>query len=154
MVVVALAGMLMAMAVAGYGEIRNRVRENQARVDLELLCAAIEQMAWDTGNWPNGHVRNDIVSGLNIEVWDLSVASAGLISESATQPPWNTDSWRGPYIDRIPKTDPWGVPYFFDPDYRIGSKIYPVVGSFGRNRSGRNLYDQDDIVAVCQHEGQ
>jgi hypothetical protein len=38
--------------------------------------------------------------------------------------------------------------YFFDPDYYIGGVKYPVLGSFGPNKVGKNVYDSDDVYLV------
>jgi hypothetical protein len=42
----------------------------------------------------------------------------------------------------------WGSDYFFDPDYDINGKDFAVVGSFGPNKVGKNLYHSDDIILL------
>jgi len=44
--------------------------------------------------------------------------------------------------------DPWGKDYFFDTDYNIDSEWVVVIGSFGQNGVGQNVYDSDDVVEV------
>jgi len=45
--------------------------------------------------------------------------------------------------------DPWGNNYFFDTDYDVnGVGTRAVVGSYGPNGVGNNLYDSDDIYYV------
>ncbi len=78
----------------------------------------------------------------NQEVWDLNSTQAGLVATNGGFPNWN-----GPIIDSVPK-DPWGSDYFFDPDYKIGGVNYAVVGSFGPNKVGQNVYDSDDIYLI------
>lgn len=59
-------------------------------------------------------------------------------------------NWKGPYMGVIPK-DPWGNNYFFDTDYDIGGGVMRVVlGSYGPNGVGNNLYDADDIRLILQ----
>lgn len=72
------------------------------------------------------------------EIEDLTIAVAGL-----TQTDDNFVAWNGPYMNIIP-TDPWGNNYFFD-DIG-GGDIKAVVGSYGPNGQGLNLYDEDDIL--------
>ena len=79
------------------------------------------------------------------EVWDLSQPAGGLLSTDGNYP-----NWGGPYIDEIP-LDPWGNPYFFDSDYDVpptGGNDAVVLGSFGPNGVGQNLYDSDDIIII------
>jgi general secretion pathway protein G len=115
-------------------------RIKQAESELQILGAAILQLAWDTGKWPNGEPRNNIA---NAEIWDLSDSSKGLTgNRNGTFP-----DWKGPYYGGQ-FTDPWGKPYFFDPDYSHEGKTRIVVGSFGPNRSGRNVYDSDNIYVL------
>ena len=57
--------------------------------------------------------------------------------------------WQGPYLPAVP-LDPWGSPYFFDPDYMIDGVNMVVVGSLGPNRTGANRYDEDNLYAVLQ----
>jgi len=75
-------------------------------------------------------------------VWDLNAANAGLVATNGGFP-----NWDGPYMQSVPK-DPWGSDYFFDLDYRIDGKDFAVVGSFGPNKVGKNLYDSDDIILI------
>jgi len=111
-------------------------RIKNAETDLEMISAAVLQLAWDTGKWPNGLVRTSPGSA---EVWDISGDQSGVMGSDGSY-----NDWKGPYYDGE-TLDPWGNPYFFDPDYRISGVNQIVVGSFGPNGSGRNLYDNDDI---------
>ena len=136
MVVVVVLGVVMAIALPSIRRARMGSRIQEAQAQVELLSAAIMQLAWDTGRWPTGKPRNNTTGQ---EAWDLTVPRAGLVATDGSFPDWN-----GPYIREIPE-DPWGNPYFFDEDYSFGGKTIFVVGSFGPNGNGRNVYDSDNI---------
>jgi general secretion pathway protein G len=114
----------------------NNGRIKNAEAELEMLSAAVLQLAWDTGKWPNGAWRN---AGGSVEMWDITYNRSGLLGTDGSY-----DHWKGPYFEG-PLIDPWGNPYFFDPDYSIDGVMRPVVGSFGPNGMGPNMYDADDI---------
>ena len=141
LVVVAIVGVLASLAVPSLLKARADSCRDKATADLEMLAAAIQRLAWDTGEWPGGITRT-LVSGR--EQWDLGAASAGLLAADSS-----FDNWDGPYLRSIP-TDPWGHPYFFDADYRIDGTWHAVVGSFGPNGRGRNVYDADNLYVVLK----
>ena len=114
-------------------------RIKNTETELEMLGAAVLQLAWDTGRWPNGAVRT---AGGSREIWNVSPASSGLLDTDG-----NYNNWQGPYYDGA-LVDPWGNGYFFDPDYRINGVNRVVIGSFGPNGVGRNQYDADDIYVL------
>ncbi len=138
MIAVGVIGLLTVFAVAGVRKAITRARVTQAETDLEMLLTAVSRLACDTGRFPGGIRRNGVGDA---EAWDLTRESAGLMKATTDLFP----NWKGPYITRIPH-DPWGQPYFFDPDYRSGGHMRVAIGSFGPNRRGRNAYDKDDIV--------
>jgi general secretion pathway protein G len=140
MIVVLVIGVLAAVALPNLGKARSKARTEQARADLEILSSGILQLAWDTGKWPGGLDRS---VACDAEMWDLKNANAGLLSAS----PLLFPGWKGPYVRSVP-LDPWGSPYFFDPDYRVGGRNRVVVGSFGPNRVGQNYYDEDDVYVL------
>ncbi len=116
-----------------------KARIKQATTELQILSAAALQLAWDTGRWPNQAVRTTPGS---TEIWDIAPASVGLMAPHAA-----FINWKGPYYEGSLR-DPWGNPYFFDPDYMVKGVNRVVVGSFGPNGVGRNLYDSDDIYVL------
>jgi general secretion pathway protein G len=132
-------GVLMAFVLPNISKARTDAYQKKAEVELEMISTAILKMAWDTGQWPNAEPRNDIA---DVEVWNMNVTSAGLIGEDT-----DFSNWKGPYLPEIP-LDPWGNPYFFDPDYRVDGVWRVVVGSFGPNGRGRNVYDEDNIYIL------
>jgi len=72
----------------------------------------------------------------------LTTGAAGLVQTDG-----NYRNWAGPYIGLIP-LDPWGNNYFFDTDYTVDGNLRVVVGSYGPNGVGLNLYDSDDIIRI------
>ena len=108
-----------------------------------MIAAAVETLAWDTGRWPRGSLRNVFQS---TECWDLNHDNSGLFTNTGA---FSESKWRGGYTTEIPK-DPWGKNYFFDPDYLVSGKWYVVVGSFGPNGVGPNWYDSDDIIIILE----
>lgn len=139
---VAVMGVLVAIALPSISKARTQSRREEANVQLELLSNAILKLAWDTGEWPGGIPRNSSALTSYPETWDLNAASSGLRSAGTL-----FSKWKGPYFTRVP-LDPWGKPYFFDNDYTTGGRVRIVVGSFGPNRVGQNLYDSDDIFVI------
>ncbi len=138
MVVVGLVALLATLGTYATRQGVEKGRERQADAELEMLSVAVLQLAWDTGRWPNRALRTNPGS---VEIWDISGDAAGLMGNDGSY-----HGWRGPYYDGA-TVDPWGNPYFFDPDYRYEGKNRIVVGSFGKNGVGRNLYDADDRKA-------
>ena len=114
---------------------------------LKQIVNAVSMLEDDTTQWPNHLTRGSIQSGKSgNELWDLTVASAGIMLSDGT-----FDSWKGPYLKDI-RLDPWGNKYFFDPDYDIDPSLgeiwAAVIGSFGPNGKGKNIYDSDNIFEV------
>ncbi len=138
-VVIASIGILAAIAIPQYAGHRGMARIALVRTDLRNIQTAMEILASDTEKWPG---PNDVGSIANSEVWDLNSPEAGLVATNG-----GFSNWNGPYIGSVPK-DPWGSDYFFDPDYEIGGVNLAVVGSFGPNKVGQNVYDSDDIHLV------
>ena len=139
MVVVAVIGLLATLGGMAVLKSAETSRIKQASTELEMISVAILQLAWDTGKWPNGQPRTTAGS---TEMWDVSIDRCGLLGTDG-----NYNAWKGPYYDGEMK-DAWGNNYFFDPDYRIDGVNRVVVGSFGPNGKGKNLYDSDDIYVL------
>ncbi len=143
-VVVVLVGLLATLGSLAIMKSVNTSRIKNSQAELEMLSAAVLQLAWDTGRWPNGAPRNN---GGSTEMWNISLPSCGLMDTAGT-----FNEWKGPYYDGEVE-DQWGNPYFFDPDYQHKEKDGTTrmaigVGSFGPNGKGRNLYDSDDIYVL------
>ena len=141
MIVVSVIGVLSGMASLAIMKAINNSRINTAEVELAILSTSVLQLAWDTGRWPNGELRTQ---GGSAEVWDISDMDTGLM-EGSTNTVYS--DWKGPYYEGLTE-DPWGNPYFFDPDYEVSGNNRIVVGSFGPNGVGQNQYDSDDIYIL------
>lgn len=139
MIALGVVGVLLLIAVPSYRNARIQSQTKKAEADLALIATAVRQLMWDTGKFPSGLSIAD-VSGT--EVWSLTPTNAGLVGATSIY-----TGWRGPYLRKI-TNDPWGMPYFFDPDYRINGVDKIVVGSFGPNRVGRNIYDSDNVYVI------
>jgi general secretion pathway protein G len=140
MIVVAVVGLLAALGILNVAKAMQTSRKKTALTELELLSAGILQLAWDTGRWPNKARREEAASGVN-EIWTF--VGSGLDKNTIDG---IYDGWNGPYYEGSYK-DPWGNPYFFDSDYTYeGKSDRIVVGSFGPNGIGRNIYDKDNIL--------
>jgi len=138
-VTVTVIGILAAIAIPAYTAYKDTARIVQVRSDLKEIERGILMLALSTWRWPG---PNPVGSTADPEVWDLNSTQAGLVATNGEFP-----NWDGPYINSVPK-DPWGSDYFFDPDYRISGVDYVVVGSFGPNKIGQNVYDSDDIYVI------
>lgn len=139
MIVVAIVGLLATVATYAVRTAHKKALSRKAEGELEMIAMAALRLAWDTGRWPNTALRTQPGS---TEIWNISVASAGLADNDGSYV-----EWQGPYYVGT-ATDPWGNPYFFDPDYRINGVDHVVVGSFGPNGVGRNVYDSDDVYVL------
>jgi prepilin-type N-terminal cleavage/methylation domain-containing protein len=139
MIVVGIISILSAIAIPFFSKIRHEAQVKEAESSLEIMASAVLQLAWDTGEWPGGLARAETHSE---EAWYLGGGDVGLLSQDG-----RFSEWKGPYLAEVP-LDPWKMPYFFDPDYRVNGIDKVVVGSFGPNRKGRNHYDQDDVFIV------
>jgi len=138
-VVIAIIGLLVAIAIPQFSSYRDKARIALVRADLRNIQRAMEMLASDTEKWPG---PNSVGVTANQEVWDLNLSNAGLVAATGGFTDWN-----GPYVQFVPK-NPWGSDYFLDPDYRISGIDYAVVGSFGPNKVGQNVYDSDDIYLI------
>lgn len=142
MIVIAILGILAAIAIPNFLSYREKSKIAQAESELKGLETTIMDLALDTNMWPTGNPAGDSSNGG--EVWNLNAADAGLVANGGG---W--DGWVGPYLTSVP-TDPWGKNYFMDEDYMIDGVNYTVIGSFGPNKVGPNVYDDDDIIILLQ----
>jgi general secretion pathway protein G len=142
MVVIGIIGIIAGIAVMALGKYVEKAKIAEATADINTIHKAMVLLENDTGEWPGHQTSGQINKGFGNEVWDLSVPAAGLLSTDGAFP-----NWKGPYLASITE-DPWGKDYFFDTDYEIGGVDAAVVGSFGPNEVGQNLYDDDDVIKV------
>ncbi|MEI6809848.1 MAG: type II secretion system protein GspG [bacterium] len=171
MLVVAVIGILTMIAIPKVINAVRNAKYSHAEADLNIISAAINQLMADTGKFPatsGTDLSYDIRtagSTINEELADLSTPDAGLICCNTNR---FGSKWQGPYLEKLP-LDPWGTPYFLDPDYNIGAtgvavgKILRgggkgsatavnriVVGSYGPNKGALNTYDRDDIYIILK----
>ena len=144
MVVIAIIGILAAIATPIMKSYMRQARVIKATAEIEMIYKAMVLLETDTNQWP-GHQECGCVNvGADNELWDLSAPNAGLVATDGSFP-----NWAGPYLPAIPK-DPWGKDYFFDSDYNIDGMDYVVLGSFGPNGIGPNVYDDDDVIKTIK----
>jgi len=148
-------GIISAIVLSNLNNARGKAREAKVLSELRSVRSAIALLEHDTQKWPNGCPPSMIS---NPEV-NLNTAQAGIKQQPTVQDngdgcEWTASdiaSWGGPYMET--PIDPWGNPYWFDPDYRpyencagVASEAETVtVLSFGPNGVGTNAYDCDDI---------
>lgn len=143
LVVLLIIGLLATIASAALGAARQKARTTKAQAELKAISEAVEMLSIDTGEWPaHQPVDTVCVTCSNNELQDLSIGAAGLVTTDG-----NYAGWKGPYMEKMP-LDPWGTPYFFDTDYDVSGQMKAVVGSYGPNGVGLNLYDSDDILFI------
>ena len=147
LVVIAIIGVLSSVVLGALNTARNKAYVAKAQAEVRNIRTAIGLLVNDTGEWPGHKTVDDIESGMSgNEIWDLNAAAAGLVATDGAYINWN-----GPYISSVP-VDPWGNNYFFDTDYDVdpsaGETWAAVVGSFGPNGDGQNVYDSDNIYQI------
>lgn len=146
LVTIGIMGILASILLVSLNSARASARLAQARSQVNQIRKAISLLESQTNEWPGHKTIDDVQSGASgNEIWDLNASSAGLVASDG-----GYTNWDGPYINRVP-LDPWGHPYFFDTDYDIGSgtsRWAAVIGSFGPNGAGQNVYDSDNIIEV------
>ena len=151
LVVISIIGILATIILASLNNARNSARIVKARAEVSQIRKAIAFLENDANEWPGHKTIDDVQTGVSgNEMWDLTVPEAGLaVTDGSFQ------NWDGPYMNTIP-LDPWGNPYFFDTDYDIdltaGEEWAAVVGSFGPNGDGQNVYDEDNVWETLKVE--
>ncbi|GMR05167.1 MAG: hypothetical protein BMS9Abin23_1111 [Thermodesulfobacteriota bacterium] len=154
LIVVAILGIIAAVALPSYGKY---LQKSKAIAQLSAVKNSLKGLAMDTNTWPGGlepfvSPRNLFPSQPGGEYTDLTADDVGIFNNNGTV--FSGPDWEGPYLPVFHLDssgqflDPWGTPYFMDYDYQIDGEWYAVVGSYGPNKQGLNMYDSDDIVVV------
>ena len=87
LIVIAIIGILAAIAIPSYSNHRERAKIAEAKSDLKNIRLAIEMLATDTEKWPNKRDVGDTTGG--VEVWNLNAAEAGLTANDGSYPGWD-----------------------------------------------------------------
>jgi general secretion pathway protein G len=159
LVVIGIIALLSGLSVIAMGAAREKAKESKALAEVDTLTKAIDLLSADTGKWPSGCPIEAIA---NPEV-SLNTVAAGLtqrpiVANFDTGCFWSQadiDKWNGPYVKTT--IDPWGSPYWFDPDYyphqgcgASGVATNVAVLSLGKNKAGVNTYDCDDVYKIMK----
>ncbi len=159
LVVIAIIGILAGAVMVSIVGARRKAKIAAAKAQVREIYNAIALLENDTECWPKKPEEAECKEVALVEagdpdneVWDLNSAEAGLTGDLDNA----FFNWDGPYLDEVP-SDPWGNPYFFDTDYNLdagigGTRWAVVIGSFGPNGEGPNVYDDDDVIYVIASE--
>ena len=148
LIVVTIIAVLAGIAIPIYGKFIERSRISVAMAEADSIRKAILILETDTDLWP-GAKPSDDCKAEGKEYADLTANNIGLFNNSPL-----FIRWKGPYLGPShldssgDLTDPWGMSYFLDCDYKINEVDYVVVGSFGPNKIGMNNYDSDNVYVV------
>ena len=154
LVVIAIIGILASVVLVAFPSSVEKARIGEAKSDIGQIYRAIKRLEVETGCWPKNSsalvcktpfvIENGVDDN---EIWDLSDFDVGLLMDNDNA----FRNWAGPYMSVI-TVDPWGNNYFFDTDYDMdptaGEDWAAVLGSFGPNGVGQNLYDEDDVIFI------
>lgn len=157
LVVLAIIGILAGIVLVSVQDARKKAKIVQARLEIKQIFNAISMLEIDTEQWPGHKTPYKIETGASGNeicgdgcTYDLNDCRAGLGCDDGAN---HYPNWKGPYMENIPK-DPWDNEYFLDTDYDIdpgaGEKWAIIVGSYGPNGQGLNLYDGDDVIYVVK----
>ncbi len=155
LIVLGIIALLTSLTVVGIQQARKRAKISKAQHDIDVIYTAISQLMIDTGEWPGHQTPEEVNNASNNEIWDLNTPEAGIVQTDG-----NYENWQGPYMPEV-REDPWGNNYFFDTDYSIKPDGTPcdggvvcsdavVVGSFGPDGQGKNLYNSDDVIKIIK----
>lgn len=144
LIVIGIIAVVSVVAMASLSVARARARKAKALSDISVIVTAVKQLENDTGQWPGHQAVEEVTTVGQNELWDLNAPAAGLAATDGNFP-----DWRGPYIKNVP-LDPWGNAYFWDSDYEVNGEWRVVVGSFGPNGAGQNVYDADNIYKIIR----
>ena len=142
LVVIAIIGILATISIVALNYAREEAKKTKAKHDADAILSALKVLESDTNQWPGHQVVDEPTTGGANEIWDLTDPTAGIVATDGNFPNWN-----GPYMGIMPK-DPWGNDYFYDSDYQVNGEDKVVIGSFGPNGVGPNVYDSDNVIRI------
>jgi len=155
LIVIAIIGILAGIIIVSLNNATAKARDAVTHSDLNALRSAISLLENDTGKWPNGcppGQTSNPEAQLNGQQAGINLAP--VVGNQGSGCQWTVGDillWNGPYSHA--SLDPWGMPYWFDPDYtayqncasQTAQADAPMIVSGGPNRSAVNTYDCDDI---------
>lgn len=158
LVVIAIIGILSTLTVAAFQYARLQAKIGKATSDINEIYKAIVILSNDTGVWPGNQPADALNVSNGNEICGDSCSFGLSDAQAAITASDGSENWSGPYMVQMP-LDPWDHQYFFDTDYRVTTYNLPcdggggcvdavVVGSYGPNGSGNNLYNDDDIIKI------
>lgn len=159
LVVIGIIGVLSTLAGAAVSYARSQAKIAKAKSDSNEIYKALTAMSNDTGAWSGNQLIDTVNTTNGNEIcgdgctFGLGAPEAGIETTDGSY-----SNWAGPYMEDVP-LDPWGHEYFFDTDYRVTADNLPcngggtcfdavVVGSYGSDGTGNNLYNGDDVIKM------
>lgn len=148
MVVITILGILATIVVVSLQEAREKAMISRSQVELIQIFNAFTMFEDDTGQWPGHKVPFEVELTVGNEIcadgcaFALSDCEAGIMCNDVGNP---YPDWKGPYMTPVP-IDSWGNEYFFDTDYDLNGEWTAVIGSYGPDGIGNDLYNSDDIT--------
>ncbi|PJE58734.1 MAG: hypothetical protein COU83_02230 [Candidatus Portnoybacteria bacterium CG10_big_fil_rev_8_21_14_0_10_40_22] len=152
LIVIAIIGILSAIIIPALNLVREKSKKTEVQNVLRQLRTSVSLLEDDSAEWPGNRQPNVVDTVEGNEIWDLNDPNAGIIATNGTFP-----NWAGPYMSiGSVKVDPWGNNYFFDPYYNLDpvgpGRWAVVIGSFGPNGVGQNVYDDDNMIEILASE--
>ena len=161
LIVIAIIGIISTLGAYSYNLARTSAKIAKAQHDIDVIRKAIETLGNDTNLWPGKQEVDKVNPTPGSEIcaisdgctYGLSDPRSGLVATDGLY-----ENWSGPYMQAI-TIDPWGHEYFYDTNYLVtaagkpcngagGCQNATVVGSFGPNGTGNNLFNKDDIIII------
>ncbi|PIZ47078.1 hypothetical protein CO180_04175 [candidate division WWE3 bacterium CG_4_9_14_3_um_filter_41_6] len=121
LVVIVIIGLLASIGIASFSGAIEKAKIGKVTSDLKEFKDAIARLGIDTGKIPTsktdpyGSPRPISQCTYDVEFY-LNSDDAGLLTDTTNRYP----NWSGPYLEKAP-LDPWGVNYYYDPDYACHS---------------------------------
>jgi len=172
LVVISIIGILASLSIFSINSSREKAKIAVVENDITQIRKAINMLENDSGQWaghqpPNivcadivgGCPANNQICGPDVDggtcVHSLGEGFSGITADDNANP---YPAWNGPYMYKVP-LDPWNHEYFFDTNYSVTVDGTPcdggascvkavVIGSYGPDGKGKDLYNADDIITV------
>jgi type II secretory pathway pseudopilin PulG len=150
-IVIAIVAILAGVTATAYHKFIISAKKSAALATLDSVRKAVLNMETDTLLWP-GLKTSDECKTAGDEYPDLILDNIGLFNNNGNFPGWDGPYLAGTFLDDSGNfKDPWGMPFFLDCDYNIDGVDYVMVGSFGPNKVGINVYDSDNLYVVVSN---